>query len=194
MNNSPTHQFTNSPTYQLRLLCLLILLLGCQEIKTPAYKPNPEDLPDQEAWNTTIYLSQDGRQRAMVKAAHRLHYAATQSTVIDQGIYVEFYDEDGLTSSLEAERGIIDEHAHNLWVKGNVVIKSLEHGTLETDSLQWLEEQNLIETEAHVKLFTERDIITGQGFEADPGLKNWTIHRNIRGRFIRDENDKEDEK
>ena len=36
----------------------------------------------------------------------------------------------------------------------------------------------------------KKDLITGQGFEADPGLKNWTIRHNVQGQFIRDENDK----
>lgn len=167
------------------ILCLLFIFSACQEIEMPAYDGKAEDLPDQEAWNTTIFLSQDGRRQALIKAAHRARYDDRQATIIDDGIYVEFYDDEGLSSTLEAERGVIDEASHNLWVYGQVVIKSPEHGTLETDSLRWLEDKNLIETDAPVKLSTERDVITGQGFEADPGLKNWTIRHNIRGHFIR---------
>ncbi len=176
------------------LLGLFIVVTGCQEIKTPAYEADTADRPDQEAWNTTIYLSQDGRQQAIVKAAHRLRYNTRQQTIIDQGIYVEFYDNDGLSSTLKAERGVIDEQSHNLWVYGSVVIDSPEHGSLEADSLQWLEEKDLIETESHVILSTKRDVITGQGFEADPGLKNWTIRHNVQGQFVRDGNDKENKR
>ena len=173
------------------LLGLFAIVIGCQEIKIPAGEIDLENRPDQEAWNTTIYLSQDGRQQAIIKAAHRQRYNSRQQTIIDQGIFVEFYDENGLTSTLQAERGIIDELSNNLWVYGGVVIDSPEHGSLKTDSLQWIEEKDLIETEAHVTLSTKKDLITGQGFEADPGLKNWTIRHNVQGQFIRDENDKE---
>ena len=145
----------------------------------------PDILPDQEAWNTTIYLSRDGRQEATVKAGHRLYFSDSNVTVMDGGIHVQFYDDDGsLASTLEAEKGEIDGQTHDLRVRGDVTVFSLERGTLETDSLTWINAANLIETDAAVRLTRDRDIITGEGFEADPAMRRWTIRRQIKGRFL----------
>ncbi len=169
-------------------LCIAVVLSvpGCQSVDQQEVEISAQEtLPDQEAWNTTIYLSRDGRQEATIKAGHRLYFSDSNVTVMDEGIFVQFYDESGnLASTLEAETGEIDGLTHNLRARGEVTVYNVERGTLETDSLTWVNADNLIETDASVKLTRERDVITGKGFEADPALRQWTIRRQIKGRFI----------
>ncbi len=165
---------------------IVLCSAACQSVDQTAVETGTQDiLPDQEAWNTTIYLSRHGRQEAKIKAGHRLYYSSTNVTVMDGGLYVEFYEEDGsLASTLEAERGEIDGLTHDLRVRGGVIVHSTERGTLETDSLTWVNADNLIETEAAVRLTRETDVITGDGFEADPGMRRYIIRRDIKGRFL----------
>ena len=167
---------------------IVICSAACRPVDQTAVENGTQDvLPDQEAWNTTIYLSRHGRQEATIRAGHRLYYSATNVTVMDGGVYVEFYEEDGsLSSTLEAERGDIDGLTHDLRVRGGVTVRSTERGTLETDSLTWVNAENLIETEAAVRLTRETDVLTGDGFEADPGMRRWIIRRDIKGRFLPD--------
>ena len=70
-------------------------------------------------------------------------------------------------------------------VHGNVLVVSSEHGRLETDSLRWVEQENRITTGAAVRVSTERDVVTGVGFEADPNLEEWRILCDVEGRFDR---------
>lgn len=165
---------------------IVLCSLACRPVDQTAVENGAQDiLPDQEAWNTTIYLSRHGRQEATIKAGHRLYYSATNVTVMDGGLYVEFYEEDGsLASTLEAERGDIDGLTHDLRVRGGVIVHSTERGTLETDSLTWVNAENLIETEAAVRLTQETNVITGDGFEADPGMRQYIIRRDIKGQFL----------
>ena len=167
---------------------VILCSIACRSVDQREVENSPPDiLPDQEAWNTTIYLSRDGRQEATVKAGHRLYFTDSNVTVMDGGIHVQFYDEDGsLASTLEAEKGEIDGQTHDLRVRGDVTVFSLERGTLETDSLTWVNADNLIKTDAAVRLTSERDILTGEGFEADPAMRRWTIRRQIKGRFLPD--------
>lgn len=170
-------------------LCATVLFpAACQPVDQPVPEESTQDvLPDQEAWNTTIYLSRDGRQEATIRAGHRLYFSETNVTVIDEGISVEFFDEDGsLASTLEAEWGEIDGQTHDLRVRGGVTVHSTERGTLETDSLTWLNAANLIVTDAAVRLTGDTDVIAGDGFEADPGMRQYIIQRNIKGRFLPD--------
>lgn len=176
----------------LRTLPFLLPLLAAACFETPVpptYEaPEEEHLPDQEAWDTTIYLLQDNRQRVVATAGHRVHHPATQQTVIDEGLRVEFYDEEGRhASTLAADRGVIDEQSRDMSAIGRVVVVSPEHGALETDSLRWTQETNRIATDAPVRITTEKDTITGIGFEADPGLREWEIRRDVRGRLDRQE-------
>ena len=170
------------------LTVIVICSAACRPVDQTAVENGTQDvLPDQEAWNTTIYLSRHGRQEATIRAGHRLYYSATNVTVMDGGVYVEFYEEDGsLSSTLEAERGDIDGLTHDLRVRGGVTVRSTERGTHETDSLTWVNAENLIETEAAVRLTRETDVLTGDGFEADPGMRRWIIRRDIKGRFLPD--------
>ncbi|MXY97203.1 MAG: LPS export ABC transporter periplasmic protein LptC [Gemmatimonadetes bacterium] len=171
------------------LFAAVLFPAACQPVDPPVPEEGAQDaLPDQEAWNTTIYLSQDGRQEATIRAGHRFYFSETNVTVIDEGIHVEFFEEDGsLASTLEAEWGEIDGQTHNLRVRGGVTVHSTERGTLETDSLTWLNAANLIVTDAAVRLTGDTDVIAGDGFEADPGMRGYIIRRNIKGRFLPDE-------
>ena len=168
------------------LAVVVVCLAACRPVDQTVLENGTQDiLPDQEAWNTTIYLSRHGRQEATIRAGHRLYFSDTNVTVMDGGIYVEFYEEDGsLTSTLEAEQGEIDGLTHDLRVRGGVIVHSTERGTLETDSLTWINAVNLIETDAAVRLTGVTDVITGDGFEADPGMREYIIRRNIKGRFL----------
>ncbi|MCY3556178.1 MAG: LPS export ABC transporter periplasmic protein LptC [Gemmatimonadetes bacterium] len=179
------------PWHQVMAFVLFVAVLfpaACQPVDPPVPEEGAKDaLPDQEAWNTTIYLSRDGRQEATIRAGHRLYFSETNVTVIDEGIYVEFFEEDGsLASTLEAEWGEIDGQTHDLRVRGGVTVHSSERGTLETDSLTWLNAANLIVTDAAVRLTGDTDVIAGDGFEADPGMRGYIIRRNIKGRFLPD--------
>lgn len=170
------------------VLAVVLCAAACQPVDQPIPEEVTQDvLPDQEAWNTTIYLSRDGRQEATIRAGHRLYFSETNVTVIDEGIHVEFFEDDGsLASTLEAEWGEIDGQTHNLRVRGGVTVHSTERGTLETDSLTWLNVANLIVTDAAVRLTGDTDVIAGDGFEADPGMRQYIIRRNVKGRFLPD--------
>ena len=172
----------------IRLIVSILLMSGCSAEPEPPVAPlqQEERTPDQESWNATIYLLEDARHRIIVDANHRLFYQTDQETILDEGLTVRFFDEEGnLSSTLTAERGRIFESSQDMTVYGNVLIVSREHGRLETDSLRWVEQENRITTEADVQISTERDIITGVGFEADPDLEEWRILHNVKGRFDR---------
>jgi len=55
---------------------------------------------------------------------------------------------------------------------------------LDTESLRWDPVTRLITTDDHVKFRRGKDIITGDGMEADNRLENVKILRNVQGEFI----------
>lgn len=163
-------------------------IVGCGD---PRQRPSApltwnEHAPDQETWGATIYLFQEGQRRVVVTATHITRYLKSKQTTLDQGIRIEFYDQDGQqASTLTADRGMLDEQSQDMIASGHVVVVSHRGGKLETDSLRWVENTNRIRTESPVRISTEKDTITGIGFEADPNLDHWEITRNVQGRFDR---------
>ncbi len=171
------------------IILLVWPFISCTSAPEPPAPPvihAEERVPDQESWKATIYLFQDARNRIVLDANHRLYYQADQETILDEGLTVRFFDENGnLSSTLTAERGRIFESSRNMTVHGNVLVVSSDHGRLETDTQSWVEQENRIMTGAAVRLSTARDVVTGEGFEADPNLEEWRILRDVKGRFDR---------
>ena len=172
----------------LALLLLCLVWLCCsEENRSPGTTPEAVGrLPDQESWQATIYLLEDDRHRVIVEAGHRVFFQTEQETRIDEGLTVQFFDENGvLSSTLTAAEGVIFEETRDMTVSGSVVIISPDRGKLETDSLSWIEDDNRITTRSRVRISTERDVITGIGFEADPNLDQWQILKDVEGTFDR---------
>jgi len=171
-----------------RAIFLLFFLISCRTLQTAPSSETDTDTPDQEAWNATVYFVEDSLQRAVVKTGRRRHYVKEKTTRLDQGVYAEFFDETGKRSAtLTAREGVIDENTRDLRVSGEVVVVSVEHGTLLTDSLRWIETERKILTDAPIRIVTVKDTITGEGFEAETSLRKWKILHNVKGLFDRED-------
>lgn len=168
------------------LLCLVWLCCSEQNQTPGTTSAAAGRVPDQESWQATIYLLEDDRHRVIVEAGHRMMFQSEKETRIDEGLTIQFFDENGvLSSTLTADEGVIFEETRDMTVSGSVVIISPDRGKLETDSLTWIQSDNRITTRSRVRISTERDVITGVGFEADPNFDQWQILKDVEGRFDR---------
>tara|TARA_B100000029_G_scaffold516253_2_gene628162 strand:- start:186851 stop:187411 length:561 start_codon:yes stop_codon:yes gene_type:complete len=175
--------FINS-RFDLRYILVVILFaISCSPLDQEEIgSENQQSYPDQEAWDTVLYLSKEGRQEATIRTGHRLFFLESNMTVMDDGVQVTFFDKNGQSvSTLESNHGTINGLTNDLKVWGNVLVRSKDGKSLETDSLKWFSARNLIQTDATVYLTDGGDRIRGEGFEADPTIRNWSIQRQIRG-------------
>lgn len=175
-----------------RILVMMIIasilvgtFLSCQNKNElwPSEKVRQE-APDQESWNSTVTFTVKGNKRAIIRAGHMAKYFHTRITLIDQGLEVQFFDEEGRPSSmLTAQRGIVNERTQDLEAIGKVVVISLKGTKLETEKLHWDPKKGKIVSDEFVRLSTGKGIVTGIGFEADQSLEHWSIKKGIRGIF-----------
>lgn len=171
----------------IAVLAWMLIISGCQnQGDNPASEEAEQKLPDQESWNSTIIFTVEGKRSAIVRAGHIEKYLQSGITEADQKVEVQFFDEAGNPSStLTAEKGIVDEKTQDLEAMGNVVVVSQKGVKLETERLRWDNGRRKILSNGFVKLSTEKKVVTGTGFESDQALEHWRIKKNIRARVER---------
>jgi len=168
-------------------LCSL-LFFACGETENASAPGGVEgEQPDQESWDSQVTVWDLGKPRAIVRAGHLRMYEKKESVEIDEGLGIDFFDEDGgHTAQLTAQSGTMDEATKDVEAVGDVVVISDRSDTLRTDLLRWSNAQGKIYGDGPVEIATEDAVEKGVGFEASPDLETWTM-RKILGRVRREE-------
>jgi LPS export ABC transporter protein LptC len=141
---------------------LMFLAPACEEKIKPSVLPgiDPNALPQQESWNSTVVLSDSGRVQARIRAGYIQKFDAPQETKMSQGIVVYFYNDKGIqTTTLTAKEGKVNEQTYDLEARGDVLVVS-------DDS-----------TPDFVSVTSPREKVQGQGFESDQRLRNYRIFK-----------------
>jgi LPS export ABC transporter protein LptC len=167
------------------LIFLVVLYIignttGCEQRIRPSVVEGitANDMPDQESWDSVIIVSRDGVVSAVIKAGYIAVYNEKKVTLLEESVYVNFFDEDGtITSTLTSDRGEVDDETQDLSGYGNVVIEGDDGTILETEEIHWENATERIFTEVYVKITSPEEIIEGYGLESDAALSNYTIYR-----------------
>jgi LPS export ABC transporter protein LptC len=169
--------------FQLFLLFLIYFSLSCTSLEeqTAAGSLDPEIIPDQESWKSTITITQDGKKFAEIWAGYIAFYNQQGKTFLKDSIHGDFFDRDGSHNSvLTADSGFVFNQTNNLVAYGEVVVVSDSGIVLETRELRWDNEKQKIISDVPVRFTTEDDTLVGDSFISDPDLSNYEI-RNARG-------------
>lgn len=168
------------------LLILSVSLFSCEK---------PEELteiqeytgPLREAENIELYYTELTKVKTKVEAAKVWEYKNADRE-FPEGIYLEFYDEEGKTkSTLKANKAYYTKK-ENLWRGvGDVVVKNMESGQqLNTEELFWQPDKEKIYTEKFVTIREGDQVLYGTGLEAKQDFSSWFI-RNVEGEFYLNE-------
>ena len=173
----------------LRTLLFLLLLTApfftaCEErVKPPRINfEEGVDIPDQESWNSTVTFSDSGTVKAILVSSHIRMFGVKYETLLDSGLVVDFYNESGVhTSKLSADRGRVEDRTKDLEAFGNVLFVSDSGTVVETDYMKWTNKTRQVSGDRFVTITSPTERLQGYGFEADQGLKNYTVFGQIRG-------------
>ena len=136
-------------------LALLLASSGCEERLKPSVLSDLKDreLPSHESWNSTITFSDSGKIKAVLRVGHLEKFEERQSTTLDGGLQVDFFDDDGHhTSVLTAVKGSVDDRTHDLVAVVNVVVVSDSGTTLRTELLHWKNSTRRVHSDEFVKI------------------------------------------
>jgi len=145
--------------------------------------------PILELTNIESYYSDSAVVRLKLVAPKQLEFENNDSE-FSEGLYLEFYDKDGVISStLEANYAYKYDKEDKWRALRNVVVKNLENNEqLHTEELFWEPKKELVYTNKFVRIETEDQILMGEGMEASQDFSWWRI-LDARGTISLDDED-----
>lgn len=128
--------------------------------------------------------TRDGIRRWTLEADSAKHDVGEGVTRINN-IRVAFHPEDGSGAdmTMTARQGTVRIEQGELLVQGNVVVHSPEGYTVETESLQYRENERQISTQDPVRLLSEGMEMTGNGMILDVQAQTFVLLANVQARL-----------
>ncbi len=167
------------------LLIALTFLSSCNQsdLKEPLVYEGPARIAE----NIETFYS-EGTQVKVKMVAAKMFEFETGDREFPEGIYLEFYDEEGnLESTLRANEAHYFKKEQQWRGRGKVEVKNLEKNEqLNTEELFWKPGEEKIFTEKFVTIRQQSDVIYGQGLEAKQDMSDYVIKK-PEGEFAVDE-------
>ncbi len=162
------------------LVCGALLVFGCERRGSMGPASRPAELPDQEVTDFTISETDLGRVEWKLYADYAATFGA-RNLVQVRGLRVDFYDDHGRKSSeLQAREGEMHQITRDMTARGNVVVQTTSGVRMQTQSLRFLNARQRIVTDEFVRVERGEDVLTGYGFESDPGLEHFQFKRQVK--------------
>jgi LPS export ABC transporter protein LptC len=97
-------------------------------------------------------------------------------TELSKGMKISFYDVNmNVISRMKSSYAIHYEQEHRWEARNNVEVVNLKGEKLNTEKLIWDERENKLLSDNFVKITTSKEIIMGNGFEADQDFSHYKI-------------------
>lgn len=159
------------------LLGITMMPLSCSKDYDQPRAEVPGKYPSQEGWNSKLTATKDGMTAAIIKYGHMRRYDEEQTVYFDEGVEVDFYNNEGVhTSKLTSDKGRLEEQTSNVEALENVVVVSDSGITLRTEKLWWDNAAEKVKSDQFVTITTaDKDTLYGIGFESDQTLSNWIL-------------------
>lgn len=158
----------------------LLGLAGCENTQRMSSVPDADRLPDQVVSDFVATETDRGALQWKMYARSASTYRARNQVVVS-AVRIDFFDEKGARSStLTAREGEMNDMTHDMTARGDVVIQATEGTRMTTDRLQFLNKRQRVQTESFVRVDRRGDVLTGYGFESDPGLKDFQFKRQVK--------------
>lgn len=173
-----------APPRTLGRVALLVALIGalgvmggCGPKKAPEVVATPKRVdqgPEASTYGFTTRETFDGRLKWVLRADSAQTWDDRGQTILSN-LRVDFYDEEQTVYSvLTADEGAVYRSTNNVAASGHVHVTTADGDTLTTEHLAWQNAVGRVKTDDPFRLARPTGVLTGTGFESDPGLKNYT--------------------
>ena len=168
------------PSYYALVCCAAVggVAAGaCDSGLRPTATIAAADSADQVLLNMSHYVTDDGIQRAHVRADTAYFYSPVQVAEL-RNVHITFYDPRGAqTSTLTSRQGTYHWRNGDMEARDSVVVVRTDGATLRTDVLRYSQARNQVYSD-HAFVFDETNRhIEGEGFTSDPDFKVVTAIR-----------------
>jgi LPS export ABC transporter protein LptC len=140
--------------------------------------------PTEHGKMVEILYTDSGLVKVRLTAPVMNHYTYNVKehyTEMPKGLFIEFFNEHSeIKTMLKANYGIRYEDTKKTEVKYKVQVTNVNGEILNTEQLFWDEATRKIYTKEFVKITTKKEVLTGNGLEANEDFTEWEI-QNITG-------------
>src|SRR2546429_1744365 len=145
-------------------------------IKPPA-PISAADSADQVMQNMSHYVTEEGIQRAHVRADTAYFYSPSQTAEL-RNVHITFYDIRGAeTSTLTSHQGTYHWRTGDMEARGSVVVVRTDGATLRTEVIRYSQSKNQVSSDRALIFDEPTRHIEGEGFTSDPDFKVVTALR-----------------
>ncbi|HNQ11693.1 MAG TPA: LPS export ABC transporter periplasmic protein LptC [Bacteroidia bacterium] len=141
-----------------------------------------KEIPIESSKNVEVLYSDSAVVKVKVLAPEMDRYVHPEEYLeLPKGVHLTFYDNQYQASStLKANYAIRKVQEQKMEARGNVEVVNNKNEKLNTEKLIWDENNRKIYTDAFAKITTDKEIIYGNGFEANEDFTQYRIF-NIKG-------------
>lgn len=163
-------------TRKVWMFILVGLILSCSNLQDPLGERDVYVGAFYEVEDLEMWYSDSAVVRLMLKAP-KLEEYENGDQEYPEGIYVEFYEEDTVTTSiLEADQAFYTKETDVYKAVGNVNLQSFKnHQKLNTEELFWNRNDKQVYTDKFVIIETAEDVLYGQGLTAAQDFSSYRI-------------------
>jgi LPS export ABC transporter protein LptC len=146
--------------------------LACRDEGRPTAIVSPADSADQVLLGMSHYVTQDGMQRARVRADTAYFFSATQSAALLH-VHITFFNAGGAeTSTLTARDGTYHWRTGDMEARGNVIVVTTDGRTLRTEQLRYSQAKSQVTSDLPFVFDGPNRHVEGEGFTSDPDFKD----------------------
>ena len=159
------------------------LAAACGESSTPppVVAGSAADSADQFIVGMEMKLHDAGVLRADIMADTAYFYNEN-SLVLMHGVHAQFYTSTGVQEAImTSRRSKYDTRTELMEASGDVILVSMDGRRLSTPLLTYNKAENKIKSDSAFKATGPDKNIEGIGFDSDPGMNLFNVHRFLRG-------------
>ena len=185
-----TRWISRCTTTAVSAVVVLIFLVSCQENKggtVPSFA-EPDSIAIMSTYGVSTVISDSGRVSYKIDADEWLVYSKRKPPfwAFEKGIYLEKYDTlMNIEATIKCDTAFYFNEM-KLWkLVGNVNMRNPKNQHFYTDLMYWDQDEQIIYSDAYIRVEQEDQITEGIGFSSNQDLSVWQI-RNTKGIYTDD--------
>ena len=144
---------------------LLILIFSCNNENTVKDFSTDDNYTVETTTNASITHTINGKLKAKIDVGKMERFNKNQIIYLSDGVKLNFYNNNIVTSTLTSEKAEIDEENNLLKALVNVTLTDKVEKTLNSSSLVWDRNSDDVYTNENVTIKTNDEVIYGSGFK-----------------------------
>ncbi len=155
---------------------LLIFIFSCNNENTVKDFSTHDNYTVETTTNASITHTINGKLKAKIDVGKMERFNKNQIIYLSDGVKLNFYNNNIVTSTLTSEKAEIDEENNLLKALVNVTLTDKVEKTLNSSSLVWDRNSDDVYTNENVTIKTNDEVIYGSGFKSDSKFEKYYIN------------------